>query len=46
MDSVCEVLNGYGDISSGEESISVLEYQKLICSILNVFCVYDKGINK
>lgn len=46
MDSVCEVSNGYGDISSGEESISVLEHQKSTCSTSNAPCAHDKGINK
>lgn len=46
MDSFCEVSNDYGNISSEEESISVLEQQKSTCSSLNARGAHDKGINK
>ena len=46
MDSVCEVSNDYGNISSDEDSISVLEQQKSTCSTSNVPGAHDKGINK
>ena len=46
VDSFCEVSNDYGNISSGEESISVLEQQASTCSSLNALGAHDKGINK
>ena len=46
MDSVGEVSNDYGNISSDEDSISVLEQHKSTCGTSNVPGAHDKGINK
>ena len=46
MDSVCEVSNDYGNVSSDEESISVLEQQKSTGSASNAPGAHEKGINE
>ena len=45
-DSFCEVSNDFGNITSDEESISVLEQQTPTCSSLNARGAHDEGINK
>ena len=46
LDSFCEVSNDYGNISSDEESITVLEQQKSACSTPNARVAHGKAINK